>query len=235
MAGPAACTRTSCVLATRRYPILYDVDRIRDGTSFTTSGGSSPSSMARRSSTCRARLSNDNSRVFDHQPTPSPMVPRSRGAARLAHPARAFEEVPAWFKRAGPIDTRYPRWDPHDRAESRPRTSGCGCGLTARCPTTLAARLRGDLRQRPHVAGHDAAPPRRDLARPQPDDGEPRPRHVVPPALPRRRVAALDQHTPSAVGGRGFATGSIFSADGRLVVSVAQEGLIRRARWQSAA
>jgi acyl-CoA thioesterase II len=36
-----------------------------------------------------------------------------------------------------------------------------------------------------------------------------------------------DQVAPSASGGRGFATGQLFTTDGRLVASVAQEGLIR--------
>ncbi len=36
-----------------------------------------------------------------------------------------------------------------------------------------------------------------------------------------------DQHSPSASGGRGFALGRVFSEDGRLVASVSQEGLIR--------
>lgn len=36
-----------------------------------------------------------------------------------------------------------------------------------------------------------------------------------------------DQFSPSAQGARGFATGRLFSADGTLVASVAQEGLIR--------
>jgi acyl-CoA thioesterase-2 len=36
-----------------------------------------------------------------------------------------------------------------------------------------------------------------------------------------------DQHSPSASGARGFAVGRVFSSDGRLVASVAQEGLIR--------
>ena len=35
------------------------------------------------------------------------------------------------------------------------------------------------------------------------------------------------QESPSASGARGFNTGKIFSQDGRLVASVAQEGLIR--------
>jgi acyl-CoA thioesterase-2 len=37
-----------------------------------------------------------------------------------------------------------------------------------------------------------------------------------------------DQHTPSASGGRGLATGRVFTSDGRLIANVVQEGLIRR-------
>jgi acyl-CoA thioesterase-2 len=36
-----------------------------------------------------------------------------------------------------------------------------------------------------------------------------------------------DQQSPSAAGARGFSTGRMFDRDGRLVVSVVQEGLIR--------
>jgi acyl-CoA thioesterase II len=36
-----------------------------------------------------------------------------------------------------------------------------------------------------------------------------------------------DQVSPSASGGRGFATGRLFSQDGRLVATAAQEGLVR--------
>jgi acyl-CoA thioesterase-2 len=36
-----------------------------------------------------------------------------------------------------------------------------------------------------------------------------------------------DAMSPSAAGGRGLAMGRLFSADGRLVAAVAQEGLIR--------
>jgi acyl-CoA thioesterase-2 len=36
-----------------------------------------------------------------------------------------------------------------------------------------------------------------------------------------------DQHSPSASGARGFAVGKVFSNEGSLVASVAQEGLIR--------
>ncbi|WP_110181495.1 acyl-CoA thioesterase [Nocardioides solisilvae] len=37
-----------------------------------------------------------------------------------------------------------------------------------------------------------------------------------------------DQHSPSASGGRGLALANVFAPDGRLVATVAQEGLIRR-------
>jgi acyl-CoA thioesterase-2 len=39
-----------------------------------------------------------------------------------------------------------------------------------------------------------------------------------------------DQHSPWAGGGRGLANGRIYTQDGRLICSVVQEGLIRRAR-----
>jgi len=38
-----------------------------------------------------------------------------------------------------------------------------------------------------------------------------------------------DQHSPTAAGARGLATGTIFTRDGALAVSVVQEGLIRTA------
>jgi acyl-CoA thioesterase-2 len=42
--------------------------------------------------------------------------------------------------------------------------------------------------------------------------------------------------SPSASGARGFCRGSIYTRDGRLVASVAQEGLIREdSRWTSPA
>lgn len=40
----------------------------------------------------------------------------------------------------------------------------------------------------------------------------------------------FDQESPSASGGRGFNRGSVYSRDGRLVASIAQEGLIRPTR-----
>jgi acyl-CoA thioesterase-2 len=39
-----------------------------------------------------------------------------------------------------------------------------------------------------------------------------------------------DQQSPAAGGARGYSTGRMFTREGRLVVSVVQEGLIRPAR-----
>lgn len=39
-----------------------------------------------------------------------------------------------------------------------------------------------------------------------------------------------DQHSPTAAGARGFSIGRLFTQDGRLVASAAQEGLIRQTR-----
>lgn len=70
-------------------------------------------------------------------------------------------------------------------------------------------------------------------------------RHQVSWMTPGLRVASLDhalwfhrdarvdewlayvQHSPSAQGGRGLAQGRIYTADGRLIASVAQEGMVR--------
>ena len=76
-------------------------------------------------------------------------------------------------------------------------------------------------------------------------------RHGVPWATPGLKAASLDhamwwhrptrvddwllyvQESPSASGGRGLALGRIFSRDGRLVASVAQESTIRVPSWDA--
>lgn len=74
-------------------------------------------------------------------------------------------------------------------------------------------------------------------------------RHGVPFATPGVKIASLDhamwwhrfarvddwllyvQESPSATGGRGLSTGRIFTRDGVLVASVAQEGMIRHPKF----
>ena len=130
---------------------------------------------------------------------------------------------------------RYVDWNPPDRQEPLPpfqrvwlRADGTlpddpvlhACVLTYASDMTLL-----DTALLPHGGSwHDASHVH----------GQPRPRHVVPPAVPRRRVAALRQDTPSASAGRGLGRGSIFTTDGRLAVTVVQEGLIRVTRLKGA-
>jgi acyl-CoA thioesterase-2 len=61
----------------------------------------------------------------------------------------------------------------------------------------------------------------------QPHDGEPGPRHVVPPPFRADDWLLYELDTPSTSAARGLARGSIFTSDGALVVSVVQEGLFR--------
>ena len=156
---------------------------------------SSPSSTARRSSTCRRRSSS-------HEDGPRPPAPDARRARRPRRCRRCRsgwrrtrDELGGWFARPRPIDIRYVDGPAADRTRGAAarRASGCGCAPTARCPTTRCCTPACVT----YASRHDAARHRRCCptagarARTTLDDGQPRPRDVVPPAVPRRRVAAL--------------------------------------------
>ena len=125
---------------------------------------------------------------------------RSRVAADVPRAARAAPRpVPARVRRAGssrdrPIDTRpaeLPRWlDPEPRAAAKP-SSTSGSAPTASCPTircctTASSRTPPTSRCSTPRCCRTRVVGRRPL-----HDREPRPRDVVPPAVPRRRVAAV--------------------------------------------
>ncbi len=210
-------------------PILYQVDRIRDGRSFTTrrvvaiQHGRPIFNLA-----ASFQVPEDG---LDHA-DPMPEVPPPDELPDFRTRLAAFADVlGGWFDRDRPIDTRIVDWDPHDRAESLPpdqrvwmRAAGIlpDDPLLHACVVTYASDLTLlDTTLLPHGGTwHDP-----NLLMASLD-------HAMWFHRPFRADEWLlfDQHTPSAVGGRGFATGSIFTADGRLVVTVAQEGLIRVAR-----
>ena len=116
-------------------PILYEVDRIRDGRSFTT---------RRVVAIQHGRAIFNMSASFhvdeqglDHQfPMPDVPDPETLGPARRA--PRALEGEAGGLVRPSPSH----RPAPHRRAALQPRrgqgarTSGCGSGPTGRCPTT---------------------------------------------------------------------------------------------------
>jgi acyl-CoA thioesterase-2 len=133
-----------------------------------------------------------------------------------------------WYHRPRPIDTRPVDWCPPDLSESQPprqrvwiRADGTlpddpvlhTCVLTyasdmTLLDTTMLAHGGASLEDRVQMASLD---------------------HAMWFHRPFRADEWLlyDQDSPSTSGARGLARGLIWTADGRLAVSVVQEGLIR--------
>ena len=214
-------------------PILYEVDRIRDGRSFTT----------RRVVAIQHGKAIFNLQAsfhvpeegFEHAGPDAADVPDARDAPRLqgalgAVGRRCWATTGTTADR--PIDTRTSTGSPgRPHAAAAARTSRCGCGPTATLPddpVLHACVLTYAVGHDP--ARHHAAAPAADAAR----------TNVFMASLDHamwfHRPFRADewllyaQDTPSASGGRGLARGSIFTHDGHLAVTVVQEGLIRVTR-----
>jgi acyl-CoA thioesterase-2 len=215
------------------HPIVYNVDRIRDGASFTTrrvvaiQGG-------RPIFQCAASFQSPEE-GFEHADD----MPATRGpdglqserdewlkaAARLPEPVRtmATAERPIELRAVDPVDPFHPVKKGVDhavwmRAAGRlPDDDALHRYLLAYCsdfgfvPTAL----------RPH--GVTWVTPTLKIA-------------SIDHCMWFHRPFRMDDwllhviHSPSASGARGFVRGSIFTRDGTLVASTAQEGLIRRRR-----
>lgn len=216
-------------------PIVYEVDRIRDGGSFTTrrvvaiQHGKAIFSM---SASFQAEEEG-----FEHQfampevPTPDSLMRETDMRASFAESAPGF--VNRYWEREIPI-------------EVRPVSTDRYASLAPLAPKqTVWVRANGALPDDPGfhrcVLAYISDMLLVDTSL------FPHGRTVFDASL---QVASLDHamwfhrpfradqwllyvcDSPSAVGGRGFNRGSLFSEDGRLVASVAQEGLIRRPREQ---
>ena len=171
-----------------QVPIVFDVERVRDGRSFTTRRVRAVQ-HGEVIFTLGASFQLPQPGVEHAEPAPTG-VPAPEDLPDLGEWLRGertflsgvprpldlrFVEAPLWTSRRGPATDQPQRvWMRAD-------------GTLPRRPD--AARLPAHLRQRPHTA--------RVGARPAPDAhepgraGEPGPRDVVPPPVPRRRVAAL--------------------------------------------
>ena len=208
-------------------PVLYEVDRIRDGRSFTTrrvvaiQHGRPIFNLSASFHVAEPG--------FEHQ-DPMPEVPAPDGlptrAERLAEATDLDEE---FVNRPQPLDFRYVTASPMRRDEPLPpvqqvwfRADGTlpddpilhTCLLTYASDMTLL-----DTSLLPHAVGG----PDVEIMMASLD-------HAMWFHGPFRADEWLlyDQQTPAAVGARGLATGRVFTHDGRLVASVVQEGLIRR-------
>jgi acyl-CoA thioesterase-2 len=210
-------------------PLVYTVDRVRDGRSFSVrrvvaiQHGHPIFSLSASFQLTQPGL--------DHQ-TPMPDVPP---AASLPPVEVQWADMPpqaAWFFRSlpRPIDLRYVD-DPPWRQRARGPRDGVSrvwlradgplpddpllhlCVLTYASDMTLLDSV---------LVRHGIAPGLDDLSMASLD-------HAMWFLRPFRADEWLlyESTSPSASGGRGLASGKFYAADGRLVVSVVQEGLIR--------
>ena len=208
-------------------PILYEVDRIRDGRSFTTRRVVAIQ-HGRAIFNLSASFHRTESGLEHELPMPAALpdpetIPDFR--TRWSH---GRDKLGDWYERPRPIDVRHVDWAPPDRKEPLPpyqrvwlRADGRlpddplvhACVLTYASDMTLL-----DTTLLPVGGSFD-------------EDG------LMMASLDHamwfhRPFRADDwllyaQDTPSASGARGLARGLIYTQDGRLVVSVVQEGLIR--------
>jgi acyl-CoA thioesterase-2 len=215
-------------------PIVYDVERIRDGRSFATRR-----SVARQHGRAIFYVTASfhvEEPGFEHQ-SAMPEVPSPEDCPTLGDLFRKLTGRPddgSWEREWAALDVRY-------AADSRPGGTLVGPAEPARAQIWI--RVAGDVPDDPVV--HDCL-----LA--YASDLTLLGVALVPHGLlissPKVQPASLDhsmwfhrgfradewmlydQRSPSASGGTGFAVGSVFSRDGRLIASVAQEGLIRPVR-----
>jgi acyl-CoA thioesterase II len=214
-------------------PILYDVDRIRDGKSFTT----------RRVVAIQHGEPIFNMQVsfqvaepgLEHQLS-MPSVPPPEGLASEVQRRRAVadrlpEPMRSVFLRDRPIDVRHV--GPVDELDPAPREPAQNVWLRAvgelpedpalhQCVLAYASDLTLlDTSVLPHAISWWSE----KLQSASID-------HAMWFHRPFRADAWLlyAQDSPSASGARGFNRGSVFTRDGKLVASVAQEGLIRPRR-----
>jgi acyl-CoA thioesterase-2 len=210
-------------------PIIYRVERVRDGRSFTNrrvsavQHGSPIFTLSASFQLEQAGL--EHQRTMPEVPPPDELPTLEERLARVASPAAAFYRA-----NPQPIALRYvdpPSWE--QRAEG-PRDGPCRVWMRA------DGRLPDDpvLHECVLTFASDMTLLESVLVR-----------HGVAAGLDHLAMASLDHamwfqrpfradewvlyvsESPTATNSRGLATGRFFSADGRLLVSVVQEGMIR--------
>ncbi|MHB1582998.1 MAG: acyl-CoA thioesterase [Acidimicrobiales bacterium] len=207
-------------------PILYEVDRIRDGRSFTTRRV--VAIQHGRAIFNMAASFHDDETGLDHQfampdvPPPEELAPLPE---RLA-PWR--EELEEWFARPHPIDQRHigdlpfkpgGTLEPYQRLWIRADGSLPDDPLLHACVATYASDMSlFDTILQPHPVRWDDA----NFMGASLD-------HCMWFHRPFRADEWLlyDTDSPVAAGGRGLARGFLYDRGGRLVVSMVQEGLAR--------
>ncbi len=209
-------------------PIVYTVDRIRDGRSFTTrrvvavQHGKAIFNMSASFQLVEQGI--------EHQVAMPQVVP-PEGLQRLEERMRPYaEEMGGWYTRPRPIDVRYVDDPPRiakDSGERRPssqvwmRADGTlpDDPLVHVCAVTFASDM---TLLDSTLLGHGLAWGTGDVLGASLD-------HAMWFHRPFRADEwwLYDQESPWTGGARGLSRGSIFTRDGHLAVSVVQEGLLR--------
>jgi acyl-CoA thioesterase-2 len=207
-------------------PILYEVDRIRDGRSFTTRRV-----VAIQHGRPIFHLSASfhvSEPGFDHH-DPMPAVPPPDALPTWQDRMAAMgDAIPEWFTRPRPIDTRYvqepwrtpsvPAREPCQQVWMRADGSLPDDPMLHACVVAYASDMTLlDSILLPHRGVMSGGLMMASLD------------HAMWFHRPFRADEwfLYDQSSPSAFGARGLARGSIFTADGKLAISVVQEGLVR--------
>jgi acyl-CoA thioesterase II len=208
-------------------PILYDVDRIRDGRSFTTRRV--VAIQHGRAIFNLAASFHVDEPGFDHQFPMPPGVPEPESLPDFKTRMAPYRErLGDWYDRPRAIDTRHVDWRGPDDRETRPprqqvwfRADGSlpDDPVLHTCVVTYASDMTLlDTALLPHGSSFEAG-------------------GIMMASLDHamwfhRRFRAddwllYDQDTPSTSGARGLGRGLIYTREGDLAVSVVQEGLIR--------
>ena len=206
-------------------PILYEVDRLHDGRSFTTRrvvAIQHGKAIFNLSASFHVREEG-----LTHQASMPPAPDPETLPTWEERMAPFLDQLGPWAERERPIDTRTPEPPSFGRREPLPPDSLVWLRADGKlpddpllhaCVVAYASDMTLlDTAVRPHgrELGHGMVSASLD--------------HAMWFHRPFRADEWLlySQTTPSAAGARGFATGDIFTRSGDLVVSVAQEGLIR--------
>jgi len=209
-----------------KVPILYEVDRIRDGRSFTTRRVVAIQ-QGRAIYNMQASFHTDEVSI-EHQ-FPMPEVPGPETIEPLSvRVQNEFGDIDEWFKRNHPIDQRFIGelpWSPHRNREPRQRLWIKADGalpddpLLHACVVTYASDMSlFDAILAPHSVRWD--------------DGTFMGASLDHCMWFHRELQAdewllYDTDSPIAHGGRGLARGFLFNQAGQLMVSMVQEGLTR--------
>jgi acyl-CoA thioesterase-2 len=209
-------------------PILYLVDRIRDGGSFSTRRVIAVQ-HGKPIFNLSASFHKDEPGLAHQAPAPG-NVPRPEALPDFRTMWSTHrEELGDWYDLPRPIDTRYVDWKPAERGEPLPpqqrvwmRADGTlpDDPLVHTCVLTYASDMTlVDTTLLPHGGEFD----RKRMMLASID-------HAMWFHRPFRadRWLLYVQDTPSASGALGLARGLVYTQEGELVVSVVQEGLIRR-------